>query len=333
MKKMLIAILVVAFAWSAYWGIGWIGVKSGFATWFEDRRSEGWLAEYSTLKVRGFPNRFDTTIEDLSLADPDTGLAWDMPFFQVFALSYQPNHVIAVWPHRQSIATPSQKIAVNTGDMRASLVVQPKTDLALDRANLVVNALSLTSSNGWQSTADVVQLAAHLLPESDATYRLAIETRAFSPPSLLRLRLDPDNHLPDTLKTLEIDMTVGFDRAWDRFAIETARPQPIEIDLTRAQATWGELELMATGKMILSDTGIPSGNITIRAKNWRDIVKLARASGEFHKVVIDTVEGALEILSGLSGNPKTLDIPLTLKGGAVRLGPVPLAKAPRLRLR
>ena len=35
----------------------------------------------------------------------------------------------------------------------------------------------------------------------------------------------------------------------------------------------------------------------------------------------------------MAGNPKTLDIPLNFKGGKVRLGPVPLGDAPRLRLR
>lgn len=333
MKKLLILILIAGFGWSAYWWVGASAANSAFTGWFKDRRTEGWLAETSDITVRGFPNRFDTTFSDLALADPDTGLAWAMPFFQMFALSYQPNHLIAVWPHDQSIATPQQKLVVKTSDMRASLVLHPGAALALNRSNLMIEDASVASSLGWQSVAQSFRLAAHHVEGSSATYRLAVDTTGFAPPSLFRLRVDPGSLLPDTFQTLKADLTVEFHQQWDRFAIETARPQPIAIDLKLAQATWGNLELLASGKFRVDPAGIPTGEITIKAKNWRDIVKLARASGNLHDTLLDGVESALDLLSGLSGNTKTLDVPLRLKGGKVLLGPVPVADAPRLLLR
>ena len=85
------------------------------------------MAEAGSLDVQGFPNRFDTVFTDLVLADPATGLAWEVPQFQINALSYTPHHVIAVWPDRQLVATPQEKFLVESRDMRASLVIAPDT--------------------------------------------------------------------------------------------------------------------------------------------------------------------------------------------------------------
>ncbi len=333
MKKLLIVILVAGFGWAAYWWIGATSAKSAFQGWFEQRRAEGWLAETSDITVRGFPNRFDTTFSDLSLADPDTGLAWDMSFFQLFALSYQPNHLIAVWPNDQNISTPDQKLVLKTSDMRASLVVQPGAALALERANLVVEDASMASSQGWQTVAAQFRMAAQHLENSDGSYRFAVEAAGFAPPSLFRLRADPHGRLPDTFSTLKADMVVTFDRQWDRFAIESARPQPVEIDLSLAQARWGDLELWVAGKVKVDALGSPKGEITVRATNWQDIIRLARDSGDVPAQLLDAVEGALNMLSGLSGNPDMQSVPLRLKGGKVLLGPVPVSDAPRLTLR
>ena len=87
--------------WAGYWVVGSSAAQSGMADWFDERRAEGWVAEYDDLAVRGFPNRFDAGFTEISLADPGTGLAWQAPFFQLLALSYKPNHVIAVWPDEQ----------------------------------------------------------------------------------------------------------------------------------------------------------------------------------------------------------------------------------------
>jgi hypothetical protein len=73
-------------------------MESALPGWLDARAAEGWIAEYESDAHRGFPNRFDTTITGLDLADPETGVAWSAPFFQILSLSYQPNHVIAVFP-------------------------------------------------------------------------------------------------------------------------------------------------------------------------------------------------------------------------------------------
>ena len=331
MKRLLIVIVVLSLGWSAYWLVGATQAKSAFEDWFAARQAEGWLAETADITVRGFPNRFDTTFSKVALADPETGVAWTAPFFQLFALSYRPNHLIAVWPNEQGLAFPDQRLTLRSDDMKASLVVAGTPSLPLERSNFAAEALAVVSDAGWSLSSENLRLAMHKAPEGDAHYRLALTASGFAPPAEVAARAA--SSLPRTFKTLEADLSAEFSRAWDISALEDSRPQPTAIDLHKAQVTWGKLDLHAAGKVTVDASGYPQGEITLRATNWREIIALARQGDEIPSALIDAMEQGLELLSAMAGNPKTLDIPLNFRGGLTRIGPVPLGPAPRLVLR
>ncbi len=341
MKRLLILILAAAALWSGYWLYGASGTKSTFANWFEERRAEGWVADISKLEVQGFPNRFDTTFTDITLADPATGWAWEAPFFQLFALSYKPNHVIAIWPNSQRIATPQGRYGMSQADMQASMVLWPSTDLALDRIRLVADTVQITASDDSMTSASALRLAAERLgadgqtatsaPDQEPTkYRIALSAEGFAPDAKLRARIDPTNRLPRTLDALRADVTLGFDRPWDRTALETARPQPTQIALRLAEARWGELELMAAGNLEVDGQGEATGRITVKARNWREILRMARASGELPGTLADTLEQGLSLLAGRNDG---IDIPLEFRRGRIWLGPLPVMPSPLFVLR
>jgi len=133
-KFLLKLTLIAAAAWSGYWFIGAKGSRAGFEAWFEQQRNRGWTAEYSQFDLRGFPNRFDAGFSDLKLADPRSGVAWAAPFFQILALSYQPNHLIAVWPDKQVLTTPQDSYQITSEDIRASLKLEASIKLGLKKA-------------------------------------------------------------------------------------------------------------------------------------------------------------------------------------------------------
>ena len=335
MRMLLTVILIAAAGWSGYWVLGSTGVKTGMGIWFEDRRDDGWVAEYTDLSVSGYPNRIDTTLTDVALADPDTGLAWNAPFFQIFALSYKPNHVIAVWPNDQQLATPYDKFDITSTDMRASLVLQPNTLLTLERSTLTAENLVITPvGQNTPTKLTALTLATDRVAVDDApSYRFGIKADGFAPSLPWRAHLDPAGSLPETLDALSADLTVTFDKPWDRLAIEQARPQPTRIKVKLAQARWGQLELQAAGELVVDASGQPNGSLTIKARNWRDILALAVKSGAVPEGLAGTLEDGLSLIAQLAGNPNTLDIPLEFRGGYVRLGPVPIGPAPVLRLR
>ena len=131
--------LAAAVLWCGYWFVGSSTLQGQISEWFEQRRSEDWQADYSDISVSGFPNRFDTTISDLVLADPETGVAWEAPFFQLLTLSYKPNEIIAVWPLTQVIATPRERFDILAAKMQGSLRLGAATSLPLEEAIFVID--------------------------------------------------------------------------------------------------------------------------------------------------------------------------------------------------
>ncbi len=332
MRKLTLVVIILGTLWGGYWFVGSGTVERQLAGWIEARRAEGWVAEYAALNTRGFPNRFDTTITDLRLADPDTGLAWAMPFFQILSLSYKPNHIVAVWPDRQVFATPFERVVVASDSIQGSLIFDPGPGLALNRTDLVGERLALSGATGWAARLDEARLALHRA-DGDNTYRFGAEMVALTLPDAMRQAIDPAGSLPDAIDTMRIDAMIAFDRPWDRFSVEQARPQPVEIDLTDLQASWGRLDLRAAGRLAIDPRGVPEGEITIRATNWRDLLQVLVASGALPAILAPAVARALDLLAGLAGNPDTLDAPLTFSGGRVLLGPVPLGASPYIFLR
>ena len=71
----------------------------------------------------------------------------------------------------------------------------------------------------------------------------------------------------------------------------------------------------------------------MRATNWREIFAALQNAGVVPEAFARALESVLESLAGLSGNPETIDAPLTLRNGFVSFGPIPIGPAPNLIIR
>ena len=333
MKRLFTLLLVLATLWAGYWVVGRAALDRALVAWFDARRAEGWVAE-AEVAVRGFPSRFDTTLTGVELADPDTGLAWSLPFFQILALSYRPNHVIAVWPDVFTVATPRERLEVLSGRIRGSVVFRPDTDLALRRMTVELSDVAVTSDAGWATGLTEGSLATEEATGGpEHAQRIGLQATNVLVAEPLKAALDPAGALPDRVGSVHLDATLGFDAPWDRRAIEERRPQPTFIDLDDLSAVWGDLQLRAAGDLSIDPDGVAEGRITVKAVNWREILDLAVAGGLVPEALSETVANALGVLAGLSGPPDTLDAPLTFSDGRISFGPLPLGRAPRFVIR
>ncbi|QDY68428.1 DUF2125 domain-containing protein [Qingshengfaniella alkalisoli] len=333
MKVILAIIVAIAAAWSIYWFVGSSAVERGISGWLQDRAEEGWMVNTSDVSTTGFPNRFDTTISDIELADPETGLAWEAPFFQILALSYNPHHIIAVWPDQQTIATPLERIDVTSANMRGSVVFDRASNLRLNRTTIEFESLGLMSSLDWKAALDQGQLAVRQTESDTNTYDIAFRASGLQLPNWLIEQLEKHGLTRSKANLMTVEATAAFNGPWDLSALEDARPQPTHIDLSLAQVKWDDLELRLAGTVDIAD-GIPEGQLSVQATNWREILEIAKTSGVIPNGVGDILERGLATLARMKGNPDTIDIPLEFKDGRTTLGGlIPLGPAPLIVLR
>lgn len=276
MKKLFAIVMLAALAYGGYWFFMASLRESLFEDWLAERRADGWIAEARALDVRGFPNRIDTFVEGLALADPDQGWQWNAEAFQLLSLSWKPNHLIAAWPGRQIIGTPYETIELSGEVLRGSVVVRPTPRLPLDRTTIEIGDLSVTGGYGWNAGIVEAIFAVRAEPDVEGhAYRFGLDAKGLTPPNAWREEFPGANALPRRMQSLYADAVVTFDRAWDRVAVEEENPAILEIDIDDARASWGKLDLRAEGVLTTDAEGFAEGSIRLRARNWRQMLQIA----------------------------------------------------------
>lgn len=333
MRRLIVAILVVSGVWMGLWAAGSIAYEKGLNAWIETRRAEGWAADVAGLKVAGFPNRFDTTLTEVRLADPETGIAWSAPFVQFLSLAYKPHEVIAVLPETHVFSTPLQTMTISHDQARGSLFLEASPSLPLNRSVVEIDALDIASTLGWDVALEKGVFAAEKVAATEHGYRIGAQLEGLVPSLGTRRLLDPGDVLPDRIETMRLDATLGFTGPWNRYAIEIARPQITDIDLDDLSARWGDVTFRAAGELVVDEGGVPTGRITVKAVEWRRLLDMAIGTGLLAETFRPALERALGLMASLEGPPNTLDAPLTFEKGFVSFGPIPLGPAPRIVIR
>ena len=327
MKRLAILVIVAALAWSGYWFWNANAQKAAIAGWFDDRRSEGWVADYSGISVKGFPNRLDTTLTAPRLGDPNVGVVWETPFLQLFRLSYDAKHLIAVLANQQTFMTSTREIDIATSDLRASLEIADLSTFTPERFILVTEDFQLETTDGRSLGIDVAQLSAEATKQPNS-YRMALDARGIT--GALPGWVKANSHASNAIDRLTADLEVQFSGPIN--LTQSAQRQPERIKLHLAEAEWNGLKIAAAGDVEIGTAGTPIGRITLKIRNWRDILATERQAGRLSTRALNQIEVTLSLISGLSGNPETLDLPFDFVNGKTWLGPLMIGNAPRLQM-
>ncbi len=333
MIRLIKIMVVLALVWSAWWyGSGYL-LRHGITTWFDSRAEQGWRAELADITTSGYPLRHFTLLSSPALADPATGTAWQADWLMLDSPAAWPGYQsLHFAPTPQRLSYFDQTVVIEARDMVARLHLQPGLALTLKRMQLSAGQWQVDGDDGPVMSAASLVLAM-VQGDTPETYRFDIDATEFTPGLRLRQLIGTTHGLPASFETLTLDMKVTFDHAWDRKALEARRPQPVAIDLELAELHWGTLRVMAAGGLTVDGNGIPTGAITVKVENWREMLAMARAAGGLAPQAVDAAERALNFLARLGGNRNSLDVQLNLVDGFIALGPIPLGPAPRLILR
>lgn len=325
-------VLVAAALWSGWWVVGSTSKEQAFAAWLAERRGEGWQAEAASIETQGFPSRFDTRLTDLALADPAEGWAWRTPFMDVLMLSYRPNAAVVALPSGQTLAVPGATATLDAETLRGSVRFVPGPSLALARLSVEAAAVALSGEAGWRAGAEsfdahVIESAPETAPEN--SYNLWFDAQGVRLPEPLLAAIDPAGALPETFDRLVIDARAALEAPLDRFAVEDGAPGARAISLKTLKARWGELALRATGSVEADAQGYAEGELTLRAENWRAMIRAAREAGALPGELASALEFGLGLLAGF-GDDDVIEAPLSFSGGYARIGPIRIGRAPRI---
>ncbi|MGR3639544.1 DUF2125 domain-containing protein [Alterinioella nitratireducens] len=317
---------LAALLWSGVWLAGAITTERLSRGWFEQRQEAGWVATQDEIETTGFPLAFETAFRGVNLADPFTEWAWQAEQFHLVQPAWQPQSVRAIWPRTQLLATPLEQLTITSDRMEALLHVRPTADFALVQAEADLAALRIDSDLGWTSAVDSARF--EMRDAGEARYDIQFDATGVSPAGGVLRRLDPRGLLPEVIERVHASGEVGFDRPWDITALEVSRPQFTRIDLEELRADWGALSLRMSGTLEIDGAGVPTGDVAVRAENWRQIIALGVNAGLVPPAMQGTLETGLSVIANLSGRAQDVDVTLSFADGRAYLGPIPLGPSP-----
>lgn len=320
MRKLLWIVVALTALYGGYWWVAAMSLRQSLDTALTGMKESG-QADYTNVALRGFPSRFDVTIDKPVLRDAEGTLAWSAPFLQAFALSYRPNRVILVWPPSQRIEVGRQAIDVTSGDMRASLAVGIGTSLPLDHMEAVARELAATDGTGWTALADEVRFATRRAPAEANGHEIGLDLFGLR---LAGLPLPADLAAQPLMGRLRAVAAMSGPVA---LAGQEAPPVVTALDIRDGAIEWGALRLSARGRLAVTETGAPDGTLDLEVTEWRAAVRLMVETGVLDASTASTMERLLSRLAAQDG--QTLRLPLVFRSGLVALGPVPLGPAPR----
>ncbi|MEP0960593.1 MAG: DUF2125 domain-containing protein [Roseobacter sp.] len=334
MRRLIWLVIFCAVLWGAWWFFAATTVQMGILKWFEHQRSLGWQAEVARVDKSGFPLNLNLRLAEPALADPRSGIAFSTRVLDVNAPVWWPGYASILFPQDEMIlASPLERKTITATQARADLRLHPGFALELEELALTSEGWLVSSPEGSLMGAQGLSLKMTQSETSKGTYAFTLTAPGFRLGDVVRRNLRIPDDWPIFFDNLQIDMTVLFDRPFDRSTVETARPQPRHIDLNLAEITWGGLLLRGAADLAVASGGILSGDVTLQARNWREMIALAETTGVLPPSIRAQAENILAALAQGSGNPDTLDVTLSLRDGSVFLGFFPLGSAPRLVLR
>ena len=314
-------VVILAALYSGYWFLGASAARQGAETALAEAAARGVQVDHQGLDLKGFPSRFDMTMTEPRVSAGD--LRWQAPFAQVFALSYSPWKLIAALPNEQRLEWAGQGMQIASTRMQASLFLRPETALPLDRFDAVIEGASLRGDAGW--ALGLASANASLIAQEGGA-QVAFRMLDIVPDQQITAVLN--GALPATVQRFDLLADLGLTQP---LGLRADRAEVTSVTLREAHLDWGPLKATASGTVIADAAGLAEGEVQLRVAGWQEGLAAVEAAGIVPPQFQVMLRSVLENLAAQSDEAGVLKLPLVMAQGQMRLGPLPLGAAPRLR--
>lgn len=310
-KWMTLTLVVLAVLYGGYWFIGATILEREAKAALGEMQENGWTVEYDDLSTRGFPSRFDTTVEPFRIIEPNGRAGLDTPFLQVFALSYRPNEVIVVWPKTFGLIANGIEFETHNEDLRASAAVEFSRDLVLDRATIEGTDIGLRALGRDLGMRHMLS-AIRKTPAVEGAYDVYLKIEDLS-------GLDLD------ITRFEVDGVVALSAPIDRHL--RGGPKPLSITIDVFEITTEDSSLSVRGEVERGADGFPEGQLLVSAVNAEALIEQLSDIGVLDDDAVSITRGTLAVAQ--PGADGAIGLTLRLSGGFLTLGGVALTEVPR----
>lgn len=310
MRLLLILTSLLALIWSGYWIVFSVKLKSEVSDFLESYNSEERLIDYSNISIKGFPNRFDITVNELNIKNENSKINWFLPYFQILSLSYKPNHLILVFPNTQILQNGKNKIIFNSNEMLASLSFMDYKFSELDQFILSIENSEIKASERIILNTTALNFAIKQSKTLEGDYHLGFRgnniklntTETNSEYKLLENNLNLVLHAEITLEELYSFSNKKMPK------IKTLNIKALDLKSSNFNVT-------GTGKAFFNNNILEDGILNIKIENWRSFFNTPLQNNGKFKL-------GLELIETITGNDEILDLNLKIEDGNVYLGPV-----------
>ncbi len=323
MRIILWTISFVILSWSAYWVISAKSIKNELSESIQKFNSGDWSIEYSDAIVRGFPYRFDVTINNLTVKNKKNYLTWTLPYFQILSLSYSPKNLILVWPKEQELKTKTKTINLTSNKMLASIERTNIRSYDISKFILEVEGAIVKSSQDLVIQSKSLILAIDKLKVETAAYKFGLSSTELS----IQLSDHRFYGLVGLFNTNSLNLNIDADVYLDTLMRVTKKqdyPKITNLNLKEININSKDFILTAMGNLETDIQGSPEGDIQLKISDWKQLLSNIKKTG-INKKIIES----LRIFSILSGNQNNLTLELTLKERKLLLGPLLLGSIPK----
>lgn len=306
-------VIILGALFALYWVGGHHLFSNGLRDWLAAQERAGRIAQVQDLTTGGFPVEFAADGQGVVISDPVSGWGWMADAAHVSVPAWWPFGVDARVTGRQVIDTPAGQVDLLAEGMMGHVGLN---------ATLAPVSAWLASGPIQADTGQGTLRADDLRVASDRTegrmHRVTADASGLAVTA-------GDIGLSDGRLHLIADVTLAevVDGLADAVAV------PLDgLRIEAAELRLGDMAVLVTGDLVSDGRGFAAGDLTLRMENWPAALQLAVDTGLLPAGQARTLEGGFRMLAG---GGDALDVPLSLDGGMIRLGPLPIGPAPRFR--
>ncbi len=316
-RVLIFGVMALVIAWSGYWLIGSNSHKKSVVELLENLKQRGWVVEYSTVTVRGFPNRFDTRIENVNLSHSSGKVTWQSPWIDILLLSYNFSHVILVLPPPLEFSISDRRLSLPAQKLTASIEMSSSESFALEQLIVEIAQDETAAGEGASGANGETILAVRTHPDARNRYDISLHTME----SLSGGRPSPAAGTPENLAALipllNIDAVAELASPVNSSSCTEQRVEVKRLEIRSAGFATETFGIEVRGNLESIDEHALQGSVHSTIRGTNELVLLFGTWLDLPKAQMMLLSLALR---AMSGDSSSVDVDLAFSDTGIRIG-------------